>query len=175
MKKLLIFLTTASLFSSAVFGAVVSGKDEESAATRHDKIYHFEHRLLPGWVHNTEGHFFADLASGIPEPMIDAAKEVDGAEFVKSLKLKSYPAEKAYVIVFQQPAQASECYYAIIKKEAKGYSYYILERGVDLFGVGGDSFVCMWTKDLVHTNLGVREYNDLDSFIKEVIFGDSDS
>ena len=72
-----------------------------------------------------------------------------------------------YVIAFERPTQVSHCYYAAIKEDDTGYGYYTLEKGINIFGTGDISVLCMWEKDGTHVNLGGRKYDDLDSFLNE--------
>lgn len=50
-----------------VFFAAICMADEtkpQSEPTEHDRIYHFQHGILPNWTHGSEGKFYEDLLNG---------------------------------------------------------------------------------------------------------------
>ena len=141
--------------------------EEKKKNARRDGIYYYQHRFLPGMTHRTGERFFSDLESGIFSPLIKRAHALVDSDFAKALIVKSYPEKKLYVLVFELPTQSSHCYYAAIKEEEMGYSYYTLEKGINLFGAGDISVLCMWENDGTHVKLGGRKYDDLESFLKE--------
>lgn len=166
MKPALIGLITLSMLATAVSGEPAAAAPQ---AARHDAICRFEHEILPDWTHHSSGRFFADLQSGLPADTTAYAQQVVDPQFAAALKLKAYPQQQACAFIFPRPEKPPECYFAIIRKEAEGFSYFTLEKGLDLFGLGTGAVLCKWTKDGTHQNLGTRDYDDLASFAKEVL------
>ena len=156
------------LLSTAV-GQTMAYGEEKAEPSHHDRIYYFQHRLLPDWVHNSNGQFFSDLESGIHSKILDAAKEIVDVEFSEALRIESIPEKKAHLITFQTPIETPECFFILIKKEDKGFAFYTLEKSFDLFGKGYQSVVGMWTPEGVHLNLGERKYITLDEFLDEIL------
>jgi hypothetical protein len=169
MNYLAIALIALTTLSSTVSAEPESDTSNVAPANRHQTIYQFEHVILPDWVHHSSGHFFNDLADGIPSSMTELAQQVVDQKFADALTLKAYPKKQAFALTFPTPEKTPECYFAIIKKEADGFSYFTLEQGLDLFGIGTSCVLCKWTEDGTHQNLGKREYRDLNSFAKEVL------
>ena len=152
---------------------VVHGEGEpekkENSKSRHDKIYYFQHKVLPAILFASDSVFFADLTNGNYK-IINFAKDIVDEDFAKAMDIQPASNIDAYTITFQEPAQVPECYYALIIKDGTGYSYYTLERGIDMFETGEiPRVLCEWTKDEIHRNYGPREYDDLESFVNDII------
>ncbi len=147
--------------------AAIAEADKKKMRARHDGICKYQQELLPIWIHKTRGRVFSELQSGVPSQLMNQAIQFVDSKFAGSLSLKFYPEKGLYVIVFEQPTRAYHCYYAAIKKEGNGYSYFTLEKGISFFGTGDDSVLCTLEKDGSRVKLGGRKYNDLASFVRE--------
>jgi len=169
MKHIRAYCMITTVFALTVGCQTVTNKVDNQRFSRHDQIYYFQHRLIPTWVHQSNGKFFSDLKSGIPSQLLNAATEIVDKEFASSLILKPFPEREAYALVFQRPAEITECYFSVIQKAKEGYRYYTLEKSIDFTGEGIKSVVGSWSKDGQHENLGPRTYDDLDSFLEDVL------
>jgi hypothetical protein len=145
--------------------------EEEKAEIRHDGIYYFQQQALPIRVLTSNGKLFRDLETGIPYAVIKEAERNVDKEFAEAMELKAYPTRKAYVIIFPKPTDAAECYFALIKKEDDQPEYYVLEKGINPFGIGESSRLYMWNPDGRQINYGRRKYFDLKTFVGEVLYG----
>ena len=58
----LLRFTLLMLVSLPVFS--MGAEEKPAEPSLRDRIYHFEHRLLPRWTHGTQGAFFSDLSKG---------------------------------------------------------------------------------------------------------------
>ncbi len=136
--------------------------------TRHDKVYHFQHRLLPKWTHNSNGEFFNDLMNDQHETIINTAKKVVGEEFSKKISLRKYVASNGVLILFPTPKETNECYFIFIARVGNKFIFYTYEKALDLFGSGIKGAVCEWSADKEHRNYGFRKYVDAASFVADI-------
>jgi len=51
----------------------------------HDRIYHFQHRMLPKWTHESEGKFYKDILNSDFDILFNTASNVVGKEFSKNI------------------------------------------------------------------------------------------
>ena len=144
--------------------------EKEKAEIRHDGIYYFQQQALPIRVLTSNGKFFRDLETGIPLGLIKEAQRNVDETFAKAMQLKAYPIRKAYVIIFPEPTDAAECYFALIKQDDDQLEYYVLEKGINPFGIGKSSRLYMWNQDGRQINYGRRKYFDLETFVGEVLY-----
>lgn len=134
--------------------------------TLHDKVYHFEHRLLPGWTYKSQGEFFTDLQKGQWERMKAAAKEIVGQDFADQLVVKTV-SDSRVLIGFAKPKEMAECYFVLIVKEGESFRFFTLELTEDLFGDGSKTVVGGWSEDGGHSNFGSRKYDDQHHFLAD--------
>jgi len=169
-----ICLITIAILSARVFGESPSAQSEKNAATdRHEGICYFQHQILPTRTLNSNGRLFSDLATGIPAWLAKEAERIVDEEFAKALELKAYSEQDAYVIIFPEPDRANECYFSLLKKEADGFRYYVLEKRMNPFHIGESSNLYTWDKNGNQVNFGLRKYSDLKTFIDEVLYDKS--
>lgn len=169
MKHLsIILMISISLLSPDIFGKEEPISKEETVS-RHDNVYTLQHKLIPKLLFETDGKFFADLKNGSKSKLLDIAEEQVDSTFSQALKIKPVKGKTAYSITFQNPAEPPECYHVLLIKSDNVFLYYTLEKGLDLFGQDTPSVLCQWTSDGKHLNLGTRDYDDLKSFVDDVM------
>lgn len=150
--------------------ASASALRELTGDENNKKIYYFEHRLIPNFVHTTEGKFFEDLISHNGKVFRQAAAKIVGESFAAQLKVEVIEPDKAALITFAPPTRMSQCYYAIVAKTDSGYAYITLEKTMDLAGSGNvKAMYCGWTADGIHENFGPRDYDTAEAFVKEFL------
>jgi hypothetical protein len=167
--------TLRSLWLCCVFvtGGILTAAEPPPAAqvkgpTQHQKIYFFEHRLLPKWVHHSKGAFFEDLASGSTTKMVEAATEIVGKDFADALHVEVAQRGKIILLLFPKPNKTAECYFAAVIKTSSGYRYLTLEADEDIMKQGVKAFYCEWTSSGAHLDFGPRRYDDEADFLTEV-------
>jgi hypothetical protein len=159
------------LLAMIQIGWLISAECIEGASTEptmHDRIYFFEHRLLPQWTHKTKGAFFDDLMNDRTEKMKSAAVEIVGEEFWKGITIRKFNERKAVLLIFPIPKETPEYYFVYIASTENGYKYFTYEKTFDLQGTGNKGVVGAWSMDGSHINMGARKYEDVDSFISEI-------
>ena len=129
----------------------------------HQKTYHFQHRLLPNWVHGTKGEFYKDLLAGRSKALMRAA-----SKYSQKVSVKTYPKKGGVLLGFQSPIEPTECYFAYISKTPKGFRFFTYEKSVDLFGDGLKGSIGEWHPGARRSNLGFRKYTDENSFLADV-------
>jgi hypothetical protein len=137
-------------------------------ASIHQKIYQFQHRLLPKWIHESKGAFFDDLMQGKTGRFIEAATKIVGEEFAKEIRIRKYHEAKGVLLVFQPPNEPPECSFIYIVKADDGFRFFTYEKSADIFREGDKGVVGEWTADGTHLNIGSRKYDDADSFVSEL-------
>lgn len=161
--SLLISLLAFALFISPVLRA--QNKNQEP--TPKQRMYYFEHRLLPKWVFGSNGAFYEDLQSGHSEKLKAAAASVVGKEFADKLQVEVQPNKHEVLITFDPPKDMPMCYFILIDKTEAGFSFRTLELTEDTFNKGIKTMVCGWAADGSHQNFGPRKYIDAASFLAE--------
>lgn len=148
----------------------VEAAETKSEPTTQQKIYYFQHKLLPKWTFESNGQFLDDLLNGRLAQLEQAASEIVSPEYYSKIMVMPLDEKKAVAISFPSPEYPAHCFYALIVNDGQGFSYYTYEKTLNLFGeedmagvVGG------WGKEGGHHNYGPRAYTDLDSFIKDVL------
>jgi hypothetical protein len=137
-------------------------------SSMHQKIYQFQHRLLPKWTHDSKGVFFYDLMSGNTGRLIVAAERIVGEEFSKKIEIRKYPEAKGVLLIFPAPNEPPECFFIYIAKAKDGFRFFTYEKSADIFGDDDKGVVGEWTADGTHLNIGSRKYDDADSFVSEL-------
>ncbi|HTQ30809.1 MAG TPA: hypothetical protein VMI53_06325 [Opitutaceae bacterium] len=136
--------------------------------TVHDRIYAFEHRILPAWVHQSEGAFYADLEQGHHEQLTETATKLGGSDFAAGIKIRRIDEPAGFLITFPAPQTMPECYFAAVLKDGGQYRYVTLELTEDLFNDGTKTCLCEWSRDGSHLNFGPRKFADEASFLAEL-------
>ncbi len=136
--------------------------------TEHQRIYYFQHRVLPSWTHDSDGAFFANLQKDSHERFIEVAAEIVNQEFADQIVISQFGDGTEILITFPIPKQIPECYFVYIRKEGDTYRYITLERTEDILGQGMKSVVAEWSPDGAHLNMGPRTYDDAERFLNEV-------
>lgn len=146
---------------------------QELTGDEQDKrIYYFEHRFIPKFVHDSEGRFFDDLIHHDGSVLKQAAAKIVGESFAAQLKITTIEPGKAALITFAPPTRMPQCYYAIVAKTDSGYAYITLEKAMDLAESGTvKAMYCGWSADGVHQNFGPRSYDTAADFVKEFLSG----
>ncbi|GEM_PF-2781511 len=117
MKKIIscILLLSLPLFTSVTS---TEQKNEPDAISKtdqgpslKDRIYFFQHRLLPGWTFNSDGAFYKDLMSGNEIRVKAAATEMVSPEFAEGISIKPINESKGVLITFPKPDNMPDCYF----------------------------------------------------------------
>jgi hypothetical protein len=133
-----------TLIQILFFVAAVCHADDtktQSEPSRHDKIYHFQHRVLPRWTHLTEGKFYNDLRNGNYDILLAAASKIVGEEFSKKIIIRRYNDSNGVLLIFPAPVEPPECYFIFITKVKNEYRIFTYEKTLDLFGSGNKGVV----------------------------------
>ncbi|MBS1196972.1 MAG: hypothetical protein H6R18_757 [Proteobacteria bacterium] len=153
----------------AINGACLA-QEPAKEPTMKDRIYFFQHRLIPQWTHQSGGAFFNDLNAGKSEKLIEAATKIVSPEFAAAISVKKYPDKNGILIRFAVPVEVPQCYFAYIYKDKNDnkFSLYTYEKTLDLLKEGNKGVVGLWSAEGGHSNLGARTYEDPESFVGEV-------
>lgn len=146
-------------------------EETEAEPTPHQRVYYFEHTLLPKWTHHSNGVFFAHLSQNSLAPLLEAATEIVGAEFAQQLVVRVLPDANRILLTFQAPRDPPLCFFALVEKDGAAFRYLTLEKTEDFLGNGTKSVVGEWTADGRHLNQGPRLYDDEASFLAELAAG----
>ncbi len=133
-----------------------------------DRIYYFQHKILPQWTYQSGGAFFRDLKSGTIERLRAAARDLVGEAFAREMKLEAKSREHAVLIIFPPPKEPALCYAAAVVQLDVGYAYYTLELTEDIMNTGARTVLGSWSEDGAHRNHGTRTHADPAEFLKEV-------
>lgn len=174
MPKHFLIGAVAPLLLLSVMTVPLSGAENSASSkevTMGQRIYYFQHRLLPKWTHESNGMFFHDLMNGHFERLIAAAKNIVGEEFAKQIEVQKYAEAGGVLIRFPRPTVAPECFFVYIVKTESGFRFHTYEKTVDLYGSGDKGVVGEWSADGKHLNFGPRKYEDSDSFVSELQSG----
>jgi len=143
----------------------------QPAPTEHQRTYHFEHRLIPSWVHKTSGAFYADLRAGQLDRLLNAARDIVSPEFAAGIKVTPYPALDGVLIEYPAPKTAPLCYFTFIhasRKSETGYAVYTYEKTLNFPGADAYGVVGGWSLDGKHSNMGSRTYKDAEAFVQDL-------
>jgi len=140
--------------------------------TFQQKVYYFQHRMLPEWVHKSNGNFYLDMMNGDIHQLRRAAAEVISVEYAEAIQIIPYEKSSAVLFVFPEPKAPANCFFAFVKKEGDSYTYTTYENTLKLGLPDDDKVVGVvgsWDKEGNHNNYGARGYSDVESFVKEVL------
>lgn len=152
--------------------AAVHSADEaatQNEPSRHDRIYHFQHRVLPKWAHGTKGEFYRDLLNENYDRLSAAASDIVGKDFSNEIKVQRVANPDGILLLFSTPVKPLECYFVFITKGKAGYRFFTYEKAEDLFGSGDKGVIGEWVDDGRHINLGPRSFEDEEQFIGEIV------
>ena len=133
------------------------------------KVYYFQHKLIAKWIFESNGAFFFDMNNRKSQKLIEAASDIISQEYANKIIITPIAGRNAVSIRFPEPDSFGNCYFALIKKEDVGFSYYTYEKTMtfgeeDVVGVVGG-----WNKEGGHNNYGSRGYNSEKEFIEETL------
>ncbi len=152
--------TTLLLLSVGLLGSVLPSLHAAQPAPpsdepgRHDRIYYFEHRLLPKWTHQSEGAFYADLNAGALESLRDAATKIVDAGFAEKLVVHPSGEPKGVVIAFAPPAESPECFFVFITPAGDSFRYITAEKSADILNEGLKTCGGEWSVEGKHLTFG---------------------
>lgn len=172
MRIWLVTLMVALLAACAATPPIQPSDFEPEAAeeelTEHDRIYYYQHRLLPMWLHDSDGAFFNDLKAGELEHLLNAAAEIIDPEYANAIEVQPLLEQNAALILFPEPKTALLCYFVLVRELDEGYAYYTYERVIDndrgIVGIVG-----AWDSEESRYNLGPRAYRDAASFVEDLL------
>lgn len=138
--------------------------------TPDQKVYLFQHRLIPELTHQTNGRFFNALSKGDAQKLLELAAEIVSPEFSAGISITPYPEFDALLISFPPPVQPPQCYFIFIRRDkaSNGLALFTYEKTPNLFKDGSKGVVGSWTAEDSHLNLGARTYEDPESFVREM-------
>ena len=160
------FLTLFWFAALPLFSATDGTKPAEP--TFHQKVYYFEHQLLPEWTHQTKGEFFSDLSKGKLDRITEAATDIVGKDFAQKLSVRTLPGSSRVLIKFEEPGEPPLCFFALVEKRGDAFRYFTLERTEDIFEDGTRSVFGEWDGQGAHMNLGTRKYSDEEHFLADI-------
>ena len=178
INKIAMLLFTAALSTAAAAdvddGNATKGVPNDDQVqteepTRKQKVYHFQHQIIPRWTHDSNGAFFNYLNNDRINRLIATASQIVSPEFSAAISVKKYPDARGLLISFPAPTETPECYYIYIHKNNDGnkFSLFTYEKTRDLFKHGDKGVIGSWS-DKSHSNFGTRTYEDSDSFVSDV-------
>lgn len=142
------------------------------APTPAQRIYYFQHRLVPQWVHQSSGVFYTDLSAGRLDRLREAATEVVSAEFAAGIRVTPYPELGGVLIEYPPPQTPPQCFYSFVlstPKSETGYAIYTYEMTLKFPGLESTrGVVGTWSASGTHGNLGGRGYEDAAAFVRDV-------
>ncbi len=166
---LLLLISGVAFPFRAVFALEEPASSTQQGPTPHQRAYYFEHKLLPLWVHKTNGAFFDDLQHGEIQKLTEAATQIAGKDFAGGIHVRKISElTDTVLIVFPAPRETPECFFAAVQKTGAQYRYFTLESGEDILSNGTKSFLCEWSGDGRHLDFGPRKFDDEASFISEL-------
>lgn len=148
-------------------------KETSQELSESEKVYFFQHKLLPEWTFTSNGDFFDDLALGDLTKLKAAATKIISKDYAEMIKTEVVQNQAAVLITFPQPKSFTECYYILITKTKNDFAFYTYEKTMSfeqndpVKGVVG-----IWSKEGGHGNLGPRTYTSASDFIQDVLSND---
>ncbi|MFG6485482.1 hypothetical protein ACG04R_02290 [Roseateles sp. BYS78W] len=140
--------------------------------TLHQRVYQLQHRLIPNWVHKSSGAFYTALAVGDLARLREVASELVSPEYAAGIKVTPYPALEGVLIEYPTPQTSPLCYFEFVHvngKSSTGYEIYTYEKTLKLPGLDyGYGVVGRWTPEGAHANMGGRNYQDAESFVRDL-------
>ncbi len=136
--------------------------------TAHQKLYYFEHRLMPKWTHQSGGAFYNDLRAGQAEKLREVAEELGGADFAKQLTIESVAAPEGVLLGFAAPTDVTDCFFTFVAKVGERYRYLTFEKTEDILGDGLVACIGEWTAEGSHRNFGFSKAKSREAFLKAV-------
>ena len=133
------------------------------------RIYYFQHKLIPRWVYGSEGAFFQHLYNRNAAQLFQAAVEIVSQEYAEGLLITPVMGRDAVVIRFPEPSEMGDCYYALVLKKGSDFSYITYEKTL---AFDSDEFVAVlggWSQKGSHQNYGIRGYRSEQEFIDDVL------
>lgn len=174
MKHLLLVIILFSISACVTTNnsATMPVKNPDSKQTEpslNQRIYYFQHKLLPKWTFETNGAFFKDIMAGNIEKLKTTAAKLISTEYADSIAVKSISKYNGTLIVFQKPSSMADCYFVFIREVDSNFIYVTYEKTMDFTNEGFIGVVGSWATDGSHHNHGPRKYNDPDSFILDAV------
>lgn len=142
---------------------------DHDATPLHRRIYQFQHLLIPNWVYETDGAFFADLQHGVIDRLAEAASEMVSEEYSYGLAIVPIEGHDAILIRFPEPKHTPNCYFAIVERLDAGFMYHTYESSFIYRDEGIIGVVGAWDAEGSHLNRGPRGYESEDAFIEDVL------
>lgn len=163
--RYLIIVLVAGMVATFVQAADAPRKEP----TRHEKVYYFEHQLIPHWIFQSKGAFFNDLLAGRTGRLITAAVDNVDEEFAKAMEVELVANQDAVLITFMEPVEPPECYRALVIRKGETFQYVTLEKTEDILQTGVKSVIGEWTAKGSHLNRGPQKYTGAHRFLISVL------
>ena len=136
--------------------------------SRHDRIYHLQHRMLPKWTHNSGGKFYKDLLNGNFDILLTTASKIIGKEFSEKITIQRLNDSNGVLLIFPEPVEPPECYFIFIAKVKEEYRFVTYEKTYDFSGDGNKGVVGEWSSEGKHLNHGPHNYEDAEHFVNDL-------
>ncbi len=133
------------------------------------RIYYYQHRLIPKWTFGSDGAFFRDIMNGSIGQLKAAAADLISSEYADNISIKPLSEHNGILITFQEPSSVPHCYFIFIRKIDDKFMFLTYEKTRDISNEGYIGVVGGWSPDGVHSNYGPRKYSDADSFIADAV------
>jgi hypothetical protein len=147
----------------------VNSKIDQQEPSLNDRIYYFQHRLLPGWTFKSNGAFFKDIMSGDSSKIKAAASKIISPEYAEKISVKPIRESNGVLITFPEPENVPDCYFVLIRQVDNKYMYITYEKTMNIADEGFAGAVCGWSSEGTHSNYGFQKYTDPESFISDAL------
>lgn len=164
---IVIFLSACNSTPNQETTSTPAKKDEVLTS---EKVYFFQHKILPEWTFTTEGKFYSDLLKGDLSHLKMAATEVISSDYASGISTKVIKDSNAILIKFPKPKGFANCYFVLITKSEETFQFYTYEKSMKfstddpVIGVVGS-----WTAEGNHGNLGGRTYTQPNDFVSDIL------
>ena len=165
---ILMFLTMFSHSASAIVKVDNNSSKEigDPAYEKFQKIYYFQHRLLPQLIFKKSSLYEALTANRL-DKFLEFVGEVVDKEYAKEIKVEYIASKSAVLLTFSTPTKEPLCYFVFIRKIGDNFQYFTYEKTFDLMNEGYIGVVGGWEGE-THLNFGSRKYKDSKSFIEDI-------
>lgn len=144
-------------------------KIEQKELSLNDRIYFYQHKLLPKWTFESNGAFYKDIKKRNLVKLKSAAEEIISSEYANNITAKTIAEHNGVLITFPKPSFYGECFFVFIREVDNRFLYVTYEKTRDIANKGFIGVVSNWTPDGNHRNHGPRNYSNPDNFLFDAI------
>ena len=146
--------------------------DKKSDVPLKERVYFYQHKLLPHRTHKSDGKFFKDLLNGNYSNLLGSAKRIVSPEYANGISVKKLDQDQGVhgiLLVFPEPKEYAEIYYAFVGRYDSNNFYLTFEKTNDKHNTGAVGVVGAWLSNNGRYSDGPRTYEDFTSFVKDAI------